>query len=76
MRDDGLNSFTEDEMEDFIHKMRMVISGNVKDSHLDDDALKLGYAFVIGNVVSHLEIARLKRKQSQHIQNITSRMGY
>ena len=63
MRDYGLNDFSDQELEDFAQKMRNVVEGRMPDAHLDDDALKLGYTFVIGNVATHIMMRRMKDQQ-------------
>lgn len=66
MLDDGLDSFTDEEMDDFIYRMQQVVARKVPDAHLDDDSLRIGYALTIGNVASQLEIRRIRRnKDSQ-----------
>lgn len=70
MLDYGLDSFTEEEMEDFVYKMQQVVARKVPDAHLDDDSLRIGYALTIGNVASQLELRRMRRlKRSQDNNN-------
>jgi hypothetical protein len=68
MQDEGLEKFTLEEMEDFLEQMRRVVRGEVPDARLDEDAMKMGYAFVIGNVSYHIMKRQFQAEKQQQEQ--------